>query len=312
MFILTVILMIATLMVLKHQLQLRYEAPHLIPNGEMVEIDGGKIHVYATGKKSLNNQTIVMLSGSSMPSPVYSYKKLYQKFADSHRVVVIERFGYGYSDINHSSRNVETILEQTRQALLASGHQPPYVLLPHSISGIESQLWAQRYPEEVTAIIGLDMAIPAHYERMNLGKMNLAFRMNVYQIAAELIRHLGLQRSPFLQKKLGIHDADTLPENEWYQEKLLIHKMALNPMIFQESRNILAGARQVQSGEFPKQPILCFISDGKVTKDWIKNYRDYAKTADNVTSIELSCGHMLHNYEAEKIVRIAKQFLVNL
>ena len=36
------------------------------------------------------------------------------------------------------------------------------------MSGLEALYWAQKYPDEVEAIIGLDMAVPDHYDEMNI------------------------------------------------------------------------------------------------------------------------------------------------
>ena len=42
-------------------------------------------------------------------------------------------------------------------ALDKAGIQDPYVLCPHSLSGLEALYWAQKYPDEVEAIVGLDI-----------------------------------------------------------------------------------------------------------------------------------------------------------
>ena len=57
------------------------------------------------------------------------------------------------------------MLEETRRALILAGERGPYVLLPHSMSGLEAIYWAQKYPQEIKAIIGLDMAFPEAYEK---------------------------------------------------------------------------------------------------------------------------------------------------
>lgn len=60
------------------------------------------------------------------------------------------------------------MLYETRTALQKAGLCGPYVLLPHSMSGLEALYWATQYPNEVEAIIGLDMAMPKAYENKNL------------------------------------------------------------------------------------------------------------------------------------------------
>ena len=53
--------------------------------------------------------------------------------------------------------------------------------MPHSASGIEAILWAQLYPEEVEAIIGLDMSVPAFYEAIYDEDKNMT---EVYPVVA--------------------------------------------------------------------------------------------------------------------------------
>ncbi|MEI3049078.1 MAG: hypothetical protein V8T65_13705 [Roseburia inulinivorans] len=81
---------------------------------------------------------------------------------------MVEKFGYGFSDIVDSDRDIDTVLGQTRTALDKAGINGPYVLCPHSMSGIEALYWAQQYPDEVEAIIGLDMAVPEYYDEMKI------------------------------------------------------------------------------------------------------------------------------------------------
>lgn len=46
------------------------------------------------------NLTIVLLSGSGVAAPIYDYKVLYSKLTDQYRIAVVEKSGYGYSDVS--------------------------------------------------------------------------------------------------------------------------------------------------------------------------------------------------------------------
>ncbi|MBR6484017.1 MAG: alpha/beta hydrolase, partial [Clostridiales bacterium] len=131
------------------------------PIGQMVEVDDHNMCVYTEGE---GDHTIVFLSGSSIPSPILDYKPLYSRLTDDYRIVVIEKFGYGYSDVVDSERSFETMLRQDREALASLGIEGPFILCPHSMSGLEALMWAQDYPEEVEAIVGLDMTVPETYD----------------------------------------------------------------------------------------------------------------------------------------------------
>lgn len=80
----------------------------------------------------------------------------------------MEKAGYGFSDDSDISRDIDTVLSETRPALSLSGFSGPYILCAHAMSGIEALYWFQQYPDEVSAIIGLDMAVPAAYEAMEI------------------------------------------------------------------------------------------------------------------------------------------------
>lgn len=113
-------------------------------------------------------KTLVFLSGGGTCSPILDFKSLYSLLSDEYRIVVVEKFGYGYSDVVDEERTIQTILSETRSALEKAGIEGPYVLCPHSMSGIEALYWAQEYPDEIEAIIGLDMAVPEYYENMKM------------------------------------------------------------------------------------------------------------------------------------------------
>lgn len=299
--ILLVLIILLCCMIIYHHIKLNVEKKLIVPNGKIVKVDNDDFHVYIQGIKN-EKPTIVVMSGSAIPSPVYSYKKLCDKFSDDFRIIVPEKFGYGYSNITNTKRDTETILEQTRKALSLAGEKPPYILMPHSMSGIEAQLWAHKYPDEVVSIIGLDMALPYHYERMNVSA-----RLN--QILSLFIRNLGLQRLSFLQKAAGIYDKPFLSSEEWKQEKFLIAKMTLNKNIAQESTTILDDAMRVKNNDALNIPMLLFVSDGKVQKHWIEDYKKYISQEQNAELVELGCGHMLHNYCADIIAAKTKSWL---
>ena len=123
--------------------------------GQFVEVDGHNMSVYTEGS---GDHTIVFLSGWGTESPLYDFKPLWSKLTDDYRIVVIEKFGYGFSDEIDGERDFDTILRQDREALEKLGIEGPFVLCPHSLSGLEATLWAQKYPDEVEGIVGLDMS----------------------------------------------------------------------------------------------------------------------------------------------------------
>jgi len=57
--------------------------------GELLEIEGHKIHVYRAG--GTDKPKLVFLSGSGTVAPVYDFKILYEKLVSDFRIIVIEK-----------------------------------------------------------------------------------------------------------------------------------------------------------------------------------------------------------------------------
>lgn len=78
---------------------------------------------------------------------------LIEELKNNFKVVVVEPFGYGFSDETSKERSVENIISETRMTLKEANIDGPYILMPHSISGVYAEYYASIYPEEVEAIL---------------------------------------------------------------------------------------------------------------------------------------------------------------
>jgi len=128
----------------------QYEA---INYGMKVDVNGHLINVDIKGKN--NDKTIVLLPGLGMPSPVLFYKDIAESLSTDFKVVTIEPFGYGLSDQVSEERTVENIVSEIRTCLQKLGIKQ-YYLMGHSIGGLYSLVFDDKYPEEVLGFIGLD------------------------------------------------------------------------------------------------------------------------------------------------------------
>jgi pimeloyl-ACP methyl ester carboxylesterase len=144
-----------------------YEQKKYPAIGQLVEVDGKNMHVYTKGD---GENTIVLLSGLSTAAPVLDFEPLINEMSKNNKIVVVELFGYGWSDLTNKERTVENIVEEIRTALKVSNIGGPYILMPHSISGIYSMYYANKYPEEVRAIIGIDPTVPKFLDAPTLPK----------------------------------------------------------------------------------------------------------------------------------------------
>jgi len=284
--------------VLFHQIMLKIEEPLRTPLGQLVEVDGHKMSVYAEGS---GDKTLVFLSGSGTPSPILDFKSLFSLLSDEYKIVVVERFGYGFSDVVDKPRDIDTVLSETRVALIAADINGPYVLCPHSMSGLEALYWAQQYPEEVEAIVGLDMAVPEAYE---------SFKNNAFiNAASQFNAKTGMIRLVPLLNALDCVEHGTLTEEEKEIVHALLYQNFSNRTTMNELKYISENAKIVGTGEIPQVPMLLFISNDTSTTELTDATQRYANTVENAKVIQLDCPHYVHDYEHNKISEEIKEFL---
>lgn len=291
---------------LNHSLQLRQEETIYEPVGRQVTVNGHKLNFYTEGT---GTSTLVFLSGSGTCSPVLDFKSLYTQLSDDYCIVVVERAGYGFSEDVNVPRDLDTVLSETREVLKLAGFVPPYVLCPHSMSGIEALYWAQKYPDEVVAIVGLDMSVPEAYENMDI---NIPM-MRLGSLAADL----GLTRwIPSLSESDAIQYG-TLTEEEKALYRAIFYRRTLTSAMINEAEEIKASAEIVQKGGPVSVPTLMFASDGTGgtgydTEAWRGFQNGFAARQPYASVKELDCPHYVHNHAYQEIAVEMKAFLAEL
>lgn len=267
-------------------------------NGEFVTINEHKMHVYRDG--NADAPTIVFMSGHCTVSPVYDFKVLYEKLLPNFRVIVIEKFGYGYSDIFDSPCDIDTLVSVQRQALDALGEAGPYILAPHSMSGIEAIRWKQKFPEEVSAIIGIDMATP------------LSFSVWTDKQIKQTVLLMKVLRFLRLASALSAVSNLSLTEDEFEQHKLLKKRNTFNICCINEAREVLNNARVVGENGDIQCPTLMFSSNGEdQEKDWVENQEKFASSM-GARLISYDCSHYIHHFKSDEMCKEIIEFVNSL
>ena len=289
-----VLIVVLLAIYINHRIQLNKEEELKTPLGELIEVNGHKMSVYAEGT---GDNTIVFMSGGGTCSPILDLRSLYSLLSDDYKIVVVEKFGYGFSDVVDKERNIDSILEDTRTALAEADIQGPYVLCPHSMSGIEALYWAQQYPKEVEAIIGLDMAVPEAYKDYKINMSML--KISQFAARAGIIRFLpGVSESDAI--KYG-----TLSDTEKDLYRAIFYEKTATATMLNEVESIKENAEIVQANGVPQVPMLFFISNGNGTgwneDEWQGYQQGYLENVENGKLIKLDCPHYIHDYEYDKI-----------
>ena len=282
-----------------HRICLEKEQVSLTPMGQLVPVNEHQINVYVEGT---GPETIVILSGAGIASPILDFKDLSDSLAKRYKVVIVERAGYGYSDDSNHSRDVMEILSETRQALSQANVKGPFIILSHSMASLESLAWQEKYPDEVKALIGLDWALPSSYENL---KQNQALLTVAYWSSK-----IGLLR--YFPESFYIKNS-TLTENERKQYKILAYKQLMSQAMLNESRLVKENAKKVPSNINPKIPALLMVSNGDGTSfsqsEWQHFSEEFASEQSNVKVIYMDVPHDLYHYQNHEVVSRIENFL---
>lgn len=300
-----ILLLIITTSYIFHQIQLSKEDKLYMPTGKMVEVNGHQMHIYMEGN---GEDTLVFMSGGGTSSPVLDFKSLYSLLSDKYRIIVVEKAGYGFSDITDSERDMDTILQETRESLLKSGVEGPYILFPHSMSGIEALYWAQVYPNEVKAIIGLDMAVPAAYKDYDIN-------MPLVYLSA-FAANIGFTRwIPDLSESDAIKYG-TLTDEEKELSKVIFYRRTVTKNMVYEIKHIKENAEKVGAAKIPNVPMLLFSSNGQGTgwneAEWDEYQKEFTSKHKDGTLIKLDCSHYIHDIEFKRIADESEKYIDGL
>jgi pimeloyl-ACP methyl ester carboxylesterase len=119
---------------------------------------------YAAGGRQL----LLHRSGSGSPAVVFlpgagavglDYLNVQQRAAALTTSVLYDRAGTGSSDRVELPRTSAQVIDEVRELLCTAGVPAPYVLVGHSLGGLYARHYAQRFPDEVAALLLLE---PAH------------------------------------------------------------------------------------------------------------------------------------------------------
>ncbi|WP_208281661.1 alpha/beta fold hydrolase [Massilia oculi] len=97
---------------------------------------------------------------NGLRATVSGWDKVIDSLAPDASIFAYNRPGYGNSQETGTARDGGTIVEELRQSLKHKGLAPPYILVGHSLGGLYMQLFAKRYPQEVSGLVLVDPLLP--------------------------------------------------------------------------------------------------------------------------------------------------------
>jgi pimeloyl-ACP methyl ester carboxylesterase len=267
------------------------------PYGQLVPVDGKNMNVYIQGK---GEETVVLLPGYGTAAPALDFKALIDELSPFYKVVMIEPFGYGLSDLTKKERSTENIVSEIHEALQALNIDR-YILMGHSISGIYGLDYVNKYENEVSAFVGLDSSVPSISER----------KIEASELRAiNLLKKSGLIR---LQMKFSADPIAELPFDDKTKEqmRLINRKNIFNPTQLNEAGMMYSNFKSAESLTFPKNlPLIFFIQANQPATDrWIPEHEKQIKDSVHGKIVKFEEGHYLYRTKAKEIVKDFQAFM---
>jgi pimeloyl-ACP methyl ester carboxylesterase len=125
---------------------------------EILTVDGQNFHIEALGE---SGPRVVFEAG--LGNDVSTWQSIAGPISQFARVVLYDRPGLGQSlpMMNKGSPvTAGQVAIDLHDLLAAAGIDPPYTLVGHSLGGLYVQMFARKYPSEISGVILLDASSP--------------------------------------------------------------------------------------------------------------------------------------------------------
>lgn len=106
-----------------------------------------------------------VIAGKGSPAVVFDggigasceeYRELHDRIAETTTVVIYDHAGYGSSEVGPLPRDSRSEVEELRILLTELNIPHPFILVGHSLGGLNVEVYASLYPEEVAGMVLLD------------------------------------------------------------------------------------------------------------------------------------------------------------
>ena len=131
----------------------RRDRARLPQTGQAVDIGGRSLNIYCSGA---GGPAVILDAGAG--SPGYSWAHIQPELARFTRACWYDRAGEGWSDPGPYPRTSAAMARDLHELLQRAGVPAPYVLVGHSLGGLNVRVYNGLYPGEVAGMVLVDSA----------------------------------------------------------------------------------------------------------------------------------------------------------
>jgi len=283
-----------------------------IDYGRKIKVNGHTMNYEIFGEN--NSTTIVYLTGYYNMSPICEFKPYAEKLSDKYRVVIIEPFGYGLSDIIDEERTLENVVSEYHTAFKEIGLEK-YYLMGHSIGGLYSLKLANLYPEEVLGFIGIDCTVP---NQKDVAKVGIIPLQTVFKFLLRFMKGSDQLGIFDLMEKINPNASLPCDKDYDYSEKELeafriARRRNNNKTLLNEINNLENNLKKVSDMKFPESvPVLNLIAfdKGKYNELWKKLHENVITETTRSKVVVLEGTHLLHHDNKKEFLKEVKESVI--
>jgi pimeloyl-ACP methyl ester carboxylesterase len=134
-------------------ISVRREARRFPPPGTLIDVGGRRLHVICEGA----GRPTVIFESSGLGNSTSS-AAVRAEIRSRARTCAYDRVGMGWSDPGPRNLSAGVLADDLERLLDRAALGPPYVLVPASIGGFTSELFARRHADRVAGLVFVDAA----------------------------------------------------------------------------------------------------------------------------------------------------------
>jgi pimeloyl-ACP methyl ester carboxylesterase len=271
------------------------------PYGHLVELPAGSVNTSVSGT---GEETFVIMTGYGAVSPVLEFAPLVDELDDDATVVVVEPFGYGWSDRQTGAdRTVENMSTELHQTLAALQVHQPYTLVAHSIGALYALDYVNRFPGEVRAVVSIDGSVPI--DEVAEGGQSRWLRL---WTTSGLTRWVTKLRPDLLVQA----PPDTYSEEARRQMRTLVLRNDSTQAVVEENNRIAQNVDALKGASFPTElPVLTFLAQESMDylPIWYPTHQEQLAGLAQSKLVIIDDSHYLHHHHSPEIADTIRTFL---
>ena len=261
---------------------------------------------------STSDKVAVILPAYGCPSTRYEFDSFVKELKDDYKFILVEPLGIGISDGATTPRTVENYCEEFHGLMKYLGCEK-YTLICHSISGAYAIYYANKYPGEIEAFIGIDASVPRQIE-MDIPEAKPETMVALYKFMDIALGKTGLNRiMTETSKDAYAASAPGLTEEEINTYVAISATTALNKTQMDEMNHMGENFTKCRDMKFPEDvPVLYVLSKSntEMMAEWKPLHEDVV-TSPKSKVVVIDGQHYLHQTNLEGLIAEIKNWKID-